>query len=159
MVSLQTKGAQSLFWSENWISCLLQWAGNLNFCSGMIWHLLLVMRPKSKYVPSEIKPPLSFNKGIQGIYKQSTVHSVLRKVCLGTEPYSFVYICQSVHFATLFFLPGVLSLTSVHIHNGPKLFFPTFFHFFQDKRNIAFQSTSFQKVSFIKEFEQKFYRE
>ena len=110
-------------------------------------------------IPSEIKPPLPLKKGIQGIYKQSTVHSVLRKVCLGTEPYSFVYICQSVHFATLFFLPGVLSLTSVHIHNGPKLFFPTFFHFFQDKRNIAFQSTSFQKVSFIKEFEQKFYRE
>ena len=89
---------------------------------------------------------------------QSTVHSVLRKVCLGTEPYSFVYICQSVHFATLFFLPGVLSLTSVHIHNGPKLF-SNFFHLFQDKRNIAFHSTSLQKVSFgnyfIKECEQK----
>ena len=26
------------------------WAGNLNFCSGMIWHLLLAMEPKSKYL-------------------------------------------------------------------------------------------------------------
>ena len=93
---------------------------------------------------------------------QSIVHSVLRKVCLGTEPYSFVYICQSVHFATLFFLPGVLSLTSVHIHNGPKLFFTTFFIFFRTRGILHFIAVVFQKVVsfvnyFIKEFEQKFY--